>query len=231
MRPGRLLRIEELAEGSGATVRNIRVYQERGLLPPPVRRGRTALYGPEHQQRLKLILRLLDRGYTFATIDELLIAERHGLTLSELIESDGMSADRRPVGPRRRASRSDAVAQFDWPVELVHMATIIGLVGDPDTDGHFFSDPYMYELFREIVELGVDGDGMEEIGRVFLEGMCRAAEAFDLAVNALRETGMDQASAENRIRTLIPRASAAARLVFQSAAQTVLPERDGTGRA
>ena len=46
-----------------------------------MRRGRTAYYGPEHKRRLDLILRLLDRGYTFATIEELLIAQRHGFTL------------------------------------------------------------------------------------------------------------------------------------------------------
>ena len=77
---GRSQRIEDLADETGTTVRNIRVYQERGLLPPPVRRGRTVYYGPEHTERLKLILRLLDRGYTFATIEELLLAEKHGFT-------------------------------------------------------------------------------------------------------------------------------------------------------
>ena len=88
-------RIEELAEDSGTTVRNIRVYQERGLLPAPVRRGRTAFYGPDHKNRLNQILRLLDRGYTFATIEELFIAERHGFTLSELLNSDAVLPERR----------------------------------------------------------------------------------------------------------------------------------------
>ncbi|NEE49661.1 MerR family DNA-binding transcriptional regulator, partial [Streptomyces sp. SID8455] len=33
-------RIEDLAHASGATVRTIRAYQDRGLLPTPERRGR-----------------------------------------------------------------------------------------------------------------------------------------------------------------------------------------------
>src|SRR3954467_12126134 len=53
------------------TVRNVRVYQDRGLLPPPRRQGRIGLYSDEHLARLRLIGRLLDRGYTFATIGEL----------------------------------------------------------------------------------------------------------------------------------------------------------------
>ena len=109
---GPLQRIEELAEDSGTTVRNIRVYQERGLLPPPVRRGRTAFYGPDHKRRLAQILRLLDRGYTFATIEELFIAERHGFTLTELLELEAVRPTRRSNGGRRRLPRGgvDAVS-------------------------------------------------------------------------------------------------------------------------
>ncbi len=36
--------IRELAERTGMTVRNIRAHQTRGLLPPPVVRGRTGYY-------------------------------------------------------------------------------------------------------------------------------------------------------------------------------------------
>ncbi|WP_143588508.1 MerR family DNA-binding transcriptional regulator, partial [Streptomyces albovinaceus] len=37
-------RIEDLANASGATVRTIRAYQDRGLLPTPERRGRANVY-------------------------------------------------------------------------------------------------------------------------------------------------------------------------------------------
>ena len=37
-------RLEELARVSGVSVRNIRAYRERGLLDPPRRDGRAALY-------------------------------------------------------------------------------------------------------------------------------------------------------------------------------------------
>src|SRR5699024_1698913 len=90
-----LRRIEDLAAEAGTTVRNIRLYQEKGLLPPPVRRGRSALYGPEHRRRLRLVLRLLDRGYTFATIGELFAAERHGMSLTELLDLESGAAVRR----------------------------------------------------------------------------------------------------------------------------------------
>ncbi|MFF4228730.1 MerR family transcriptional regulator [Streptomyces sp. NPDC001820] len=67
-------RIEDLAHHSGATVRTIRAYQDRGLLPKPERRGRANVYGSTHLARLRQIADLLDRGYTLASIKELLEA-------------------------------------------------------------------------------------------------------------------------------------------------------------
>ncbi|MFI1868572.1 MerR family transcriptional regulator [Streptomyces jumonjinensis] len=67
-------RIEDLAHHSGATVRTIRAYQDRGLLPKPERRGRSNVYGPAHLARLRQIADLLDRGYTLASIKDLLEA-------------------------------------------------------------------------------------------------------------------------------------------------------------
>ncbi|MER5727606.1 MerR family transcriptional regulator [Streptomyces sp. NPDC002138] len=67
-------RIEDLAHHSGATVRTIRAYQDRGLLPKPERRGRSNVYRDTHLARLRQIADLLDRGYTLASIKELLEA-------------------------------------------------------------------------------------------------------------------------------------------------------------
>ncbi|MFJ9679845.1 MerR family transcriptional regulator [Streptomyces sp. NPDC101194] len=67
-------RIEDLAHASGTTVRTIRAYQDRGLLPTPERRGRANVYRDTHLARLRQIADLLDRGYTLASIKELLDA-------------------------------------------------------------------------------------------------------------------------------------------------------------
>src|SRR3978361_155636 len=49
------LTIDELAQRTGMTVRNIRAHQSRGLLPPPEVRGRTGYYGQAHLARVELI--------------------------------------------------------------------------------------------------------------------------------------------------------------------------------
>ena len=79
-------RIDELARLAGATVRNIRVYQDRGLLPPPRRDGRVGIYTDAHLARLRLIGQLLKRGYTFATIGELLSVWERGGDVAEILD-------------------------------------------------------------------------------------------------------------------------------------------------
>ena len=61
-------RIDELAREAGTTVRNVRAYQDRGLLPPPRRSGRVGLYTDAHLARLRLIGTMLERGYTLGNI-------------------------------------------------------------------------------------------------------------------------------------------------------------------
>lgn len=92
------LRIEELAETTGISVRNIRVYQERGLLPAPRRQGRVAWYSQRHVSRLRLIAGMLDRGYTFALIEELLVAAGRGLRVQDLL-APAAGDDPAPIEP------------------------------------------------------------------------------------------------------------------------------------
>jgi DNA-binding transcriptional MerR regulator len=64
-----LLTIDQLAARTGITVRNIRYYSGRGLLPPPQLRGRTGLYGADHLARLELVSELSALGFTLSAIE------------------------------------------------------------------------------------------------------------------------------------------------------------------
>ncbi|WP_275463822.1 MerR family transcriptional regulator [Streptomyces noursei] len=105
-------RIEDLAHLTGATVRTIRAYQDRGLLPRPERRGRANVYGDAHLARLRQIADLLDRGYTLASIKELLEAWDAGRDLGGVLglvaEIDGPWTDEKPT----RITRTDLDAAF-----------------------------------------------------------------------------------------------------------------------
>ncbi|MCB1660357.1 MAG: MerR family transcriptional regulator [Pseudomonadales bacterium] len=77
--------IDELARAAGTTVRNVRAYQDRGILPPPERRGRNGIYNHTHLARLRIIGQLLARGYNIANIGELIAAWQQGQDLSQLL--------------------------------------------------------------------------------------------------------------------------------------------------
>jgi len=62
------LTVEQLAQETGMSVRNIRNHQSRGLLPPPEVRGRTGYYGDAHIARLRLVQELQTEGFKLDVI-------------------------------------------------------------------------------------------------------------------------------------------------------------------
>ncbi|GAA1944939.1 MerR family transcriptional regulator [Kitasatospora viridis] len=67
------LTVDELAARAGVTVRTLRFYSGRGLLPPPeLGPRRVGWYGAEHLDRLELIEELQRQGLTLAAIERYL---------------------------------------------------------------------------------------------------------------------------------------------------------------
>jgi len=64
--------IDQLAQAAGLTVRNVRNYQSRGLIPPPEVRGRVGYYGTEHLAGLALIREMQTQGFNLAAIAHLM---------------------------------------------------------------------------------------------------------------------------------------------------------------
>ncbi|MPY57407.1 MerR family transcriptional regulator [Streptomyces spongiae] len=120
-------RIEDLAHHSGATVRTIRAYQDRGLLPRPERRGRANVYSDTHLARLRQIAGLLDRGYTLASIKELLDAWDAGRGLGGVLglvaEADGPWTDEEAT----RISRTELDEWFGGVPDDAAVADVIEL--------------------------------------------------------------------------------------------------------
>ena len=77
--------IDELAQAAQMTVRNVRAYQDKGLIPPPEIRGRTGIYSAAHLARLRVIGPLLSRGYSLGNIAELIESWEKGHDLRQLL--------------------------------------------------------------------------------------------------------------------------------------------------
>jgi len=145
---GAVHRIEDLAHRSGASVRTIRAYQDRGLLPRPERRGRANLYSDAHLARLHQIADLLDRGYTLASIKELLEAWDTGRGLGGVLglvaEVDGPWTDEEAV----RISRAELEERFGGSPDdaAVADAVELGVLEPVPGDEESFLVPSPQEL-------------------------------------------------------------------------------------
>src|SRR5438874_4810430 len=149
-------RVDELARAAGTTVRNVRAYQDRGLLPPPRREGRVGFYNDAHLARLTLIGRLLDRGFSLSNIAELIAGLEHGHDLGQL-----MGLEEAVLSPW-----SDEVPTFMSPGELLELfgpaATMEALtdaveMGILEVDGERFkvNSPRLLHAGVELAAAGI----------------------------------------------------------------------------
>ncbi|MGI5202586.1 MerR family transcriptional regulator [Spirillospora sp. CA-108201] len=105
-------RIDELAHAAGTTVRHVRGFQERGLLPSPRMRGRAGFYDDAHLARIRLVLRHKERGYTLASIAEMLAAWERGRDLGDLLGLERAVHDPWSDEAPARMSRAEVVRGF-----------------------------------------------------------------------------------------------------------------------
>ncbi|MFE6223445.1 MULTISPECIES: MerR family transcriptional regulator [unclassified Streptomyces] len=119
----------ELAEAAGITVRTLRFYRERGLIPPPRREGRIAWYDERHLARLRTIAALLERGHTLTGIADLTSAFESGRDVGEVLEL-GPPTEEEPV----RLTPEELADRFAGEVTPENLAAALDL-GYLATDG------------------------------------------------------------------------------------------------
>lgn len=122
-------RMEELAAAAGITVRTLRFYRERGLIPPPRREGRIAWYDEQHLARLRTIAALLERGHTLNGIADLTTAFESGRNVREVLAID-VPSEEEPV----RLTPGELADHFAGEVTPENLAAALDL-GYLVTDG------------------------------------------------------------------------------------------------
>ena len=168
--------VDDLAREAGTTVRNVRLYQERGLLPPPRREGRRGLYSADHLRRLRLVLTMLGRGYPLTAIRELLDAWEAGRSLDDVLGfEEALSAPFANPAPRRISLEELAALFPDGTPDTLVRAVELGVIA-PEGD-HFVAPSA--PLFEAGAGLAADG--------VPMEAVLDAAEAIRAATDGLAE--------------------------------------------
>jgi DNA-binding transcriptional MerR regulator len=171
------LTIDELAQRTGMTVRNIRAHQSRGLLPPPEVRGRTGFYGPDHVARLELIGDLQADGFNLESIRRLL--ESAGGSSDEVLRFT--QAVRAPFEDEEPeildlSELADRVGEAARP-ELLEQTLKLGLIRDLGDGRYEQRSPRLARAADELAALGVPPERRIEVAALlhrYAEGAARA---------------------------------------------------------
>ena len=154
------LTIEQVASEAKLPVSTLRMYQHRGLLAPPEKRGRVGYYGPDHLDRLRLIAELQERGFSLASIKELADGLADGRSLNDVL---GLSAER-SVWAAEEPTVIDAtelVERFavdDITPELMQRTVDLGLVELIDDGRIRVMSPRFLEIGTQLGALGIPTD-------------------------------------------------------------------------
>lgn len=171
--------IDELARKAGTTVRNVRAYQDRGLLPPPERRGRKGIYDDAHLSRLRIIGRLLERGYTLSNIAELIETWEQGNDISQLLGLETAVA----------SPWTDEVPDYLTLPELLHKfgrafsgraldkAIELGII-QPEGLRYRVPSPRMLHAGSELVAAGIPLEDMLDVVASLRRNVEEAADAM-----------------------------------------------------
>ncbi|MGF1426108.1 MerR family transcriptional regulator [Kitasatospora sp. LaBMicrA B282] len=231
------LTVDELAARAGVSVRTLRFYSGRGLLPPPeLGPRRVGLYGPEHLERLELIEELQQQGLTLAAIERYLAGLPSDLSTLDLAIHRALVAAWTPESTEeasveelaRRVGRRLTDADLD---RLVAM----GALHRTEAPEAFRVEPALLRLGARILDLPIPLETLvaaravvrlhsrataRELDRLFRESFWRP----------FRESGADPAEVDRmrelstRIEPLLTQAVVTA---FHRSLAEQLADRDG----
>ncbi len=179
-REHREYRMEELAKEAGITVRTLRFYRERGLIPPPRREGRIAWYDDHHLARLRTIAGLLERGHTLNGIADLAATFESGRDVAEVLGL-GEPTEETPV----HLTPEQLADYFEGEVTPENLATALDL-GYLATDGDeiVHISRRLLEVSAELVREGVPLSTVLSSGRRVREHADALAEIFVRVLHA-----------------------------------------------
>jgi DNA-binding transcriptional MerR regulator len=169
--------VEDLARAARTTVRNVRAYQDRGLIPPPERRGRVGIYNETHLSRLRIIGQMLERGYTLTSIGELLEAWERGSDLAGLFGLESAVSSPWTDESPKLYSLTELVKMFGgnfklpWLVKAADLGILV-----PEGARFRAPSPRMIHAGAELVKAGIPLDEMLDVVAHLRGNVERAAD-------------------------------------------------------
>ncbi|MCF3963679.1 MerR family transcriptional regulator [Streptomyces fuscigenes] len=170
--------VDELAARAGVSVRTVRFYSTRGLLPPPeLGPRRVGRYGPAHLARLALIEELRAQGMTLAAIERYVARLPEGLGARDLAIHRALVASWAPDGAER-ATRTELERRAGRPLadeDVERLAAMGALAPVADAPGAYLVDAAMLRLGVELLDVPIERETILAARAVLMEHTRAAA--------------------------------------------------------
>ena len=217
-----LLTLDELTSRVGMSVRNVRFYTTRGLVPPPIRRGRSGYYSPDHVARLELVKELQGHGFTLAAIEKYVAGIPATATPEDIALHRTMLA---PWEAERAVemSRRDVVARAGRQLSDDELDTLVALgIVSPAGRGRYEVAVSQLAVGVGLLDLGFPREAAVAVGEIYAaHGRAVAQEVHELFRTAVwpayKESGMSPERLREVVEKLKPLSIASLVSAYESA--------------
>jgi DNA-binding transcriptional MerR regulator len=198
------LTLEELTRRVGMSVRNVRFYTTKGLIPPPVRRGRSGYYCADHVARLELVRELQAHGFTLAAIERYMSripadATPETIALHRTLLAPWMPDLPETVSPRELARRAGRTLSD----EDLSTLNALGIVF-PTKQGKYQVASAHLSLGVALIDLGMPQETAIAAQEIFTaHGRAIAEELTDLFRKEVWEAYKESGGSPERVREMV----------------------------
>jgi DNA-binding transcriptional MerR regulator len=190
----------------GMSVRNIRFYTTKGLVPPPLRRGRSGYYTSDHVARLQLVQELQGHGFTLSAI------ERYLAGIPDHATPEDIALHRTMLAPwmadsRAQVSRTELEQRAGRRLDAHDLETLEALgVLAPAAGGQFEVSMSQLGVGLGLLDLGYPIEAARAAAEVYAaHGRAIAEELYELFRTKVWPVYKEQGVSPERIQEVVER--------------------------
>ena len=205
-RAAEVLTLDELTARVGMSVRNVRFYTTKGLVPPPLRRGRSGFYTADHVARLQLVQELQSHGFTLSAI------ERYVAGIPADASPEDIALHRTMLAPwmadsREELSRAELERRSGRTLDAGALETLAALgVVHPSGRGRFQVSMSQLGVGLGLLDLGYPIEAARAAAEVYAaHGRAIAEELYELFRTRVWPVYKEQGVSPERIQEVVER--------------------------
>ena len=201
-----LLTLDELTSRVGMSVRNVRFYTTKGLVPPPIRRGRSGYYTTDHVVRLELVQELQSHGFTLSAIERYVRNIPPGATPEEIALQRTMLAPWQQETPIEM-TRTELDTRAGRPLAEDDLTTLEALgVVTPVRRGRYRVSVSQLSIALGLLDLGFPTAAAQAAAEVYAaHGRAIAEELYEVFRTKAWPVYQESGTSPERVRQVVER--------------------------